>query len=89
MCGSGNHGAFATYILNDGNGQCCAFRRVGSGAELVKEDEGMLVALGEDADDIGHVSRESGEILLDALLIPDISEDKLNTGRVLPSAAGI
>ena len=73
--GGGDHGPLLPGVLDDGDGQSRALGGVGARAQLVKEDEGVLVALGEDADDVGHVGGEGGEILLNALLVADIGQN--------------
>ncbi len=44
-------------------------------AELIKEQQRAVVALLEYADNIGHMSRKSGQALLNALLVADVSKN--------------
>ena len=56
--GGGDRRAALSRVLDDGDGERRALGRVGAGAELIEEDEGAVVALIEDADNVRHVGRE-------------------------------
>ena len=62
-------------MAEDGHGQRGSFGRVCSRAELIEKDQGAVICLLQDADDVRHVGRKCTQALLDALLIADIRED--------------
>ena len=61
-------------MLDDGDGQRRALHRVGAGAQLVEQDKAVAVRLLQNRHDIGHMRRESGQILLNALLVADVRQ---------------
>ena len=75
-CGGDAGAAFAAE-LDDGDGKRRALCRVGTGAELVEEDETVAVADLEDLHNILCMRREGGKRLLDGLLVADVGEDLL------------
>ena len=75
-CGGDAGAAFAAE-LDDGDGKRRALCRVGTGAELVEEDETVSVADLEDLHNILCMRREGGKRLLDGLLVADVGEDLL------------
>ena len=54
------HGADSAFmqIRENRDGQCSTLRRVSSGAELVKQNQGMTVCFSKKRDDICHVGRK-------------------------------
>ena len=62
-------------MLDDCNGQGSTLCRVRAGTQLVKQDQGVFLAGVKDLDNVLHVCRKGGEVLLNALLIPDIGEN--------------
>ncbi len=61
--------------IEDGARQRRAFHRVGAGAQLVQQHQVAALHRIHDAHDIGHVRREGGQALLDALLVADVGPD--------------
>ena len=70
--GAGQAHATAPQLLDDSLRQGGALHRVGTGAQLVQEDETAVVRHLEDVDDVHHVGGEGGERLLNALLVADV-----------------
>ena len=75
MGGGGDHGAALSGVLDDGDGQGRALGGIGAGPQLIKKQEGTLAAFGEDVHNVGHMGREGGEALFNALLVADIGQD--------------
>ena len=86
--GGGNDGALPAAVLDNGHGQGRALGGVGAGAQLVKQDQGAVIALFDNIDDIAHVGREGGEILLNALLIADVCQDVAEHRQVAAVVGG-
>ena len=61
--------------VQDRDGERRALRRIRARTELVDETQAVPVRAPENIDNVGHVRGEGGQILLDALLIPDVGED--------------
>ena len=77
MGGRRDPAAALAEFFEDGNGQRRALDGVGAGAQLVDQDEGAVIRLLEDGDELGHVGGEGREGLLDALFVADVDEDIL------------
>ena len=75
-CGGDAGAAFAAE-LDDGDGERRALCRVGTGAELVEEDETVAVADLEDLHNILCMRRERGKRLLNGLLVAYIGINML------------
>src|SRR5262245_61686236 len=65
----------AVQMLQNGNPQGGPFSGVGPGAELIQEDQRMLIGMAQEADDVLQMSREGTEVLGNALLITDVDQD--------------
>ena len=52
-----------------------ALIRVGACAELVEQNERLIVRFAQDADEVGHVRGERGQRLLDRLFVADVRKD--------------
>ena len=76
MGGGGHQGPHAPDRLDDGGGQGRALYRVGARPQLVKENEGAVVCLLQNGHDVYHVRRESGQGLVDGLLVPDVRQHR-------------
>ena len=74
MGGSGDLGAGTAGLLDDGNGQRRALHRVGARAQLVEENQAVAVRLLQNAHDIDHMCRKSGQTLFDALLVANVRQ---------------
>ena len=72
--GGHQQNAAAAQLLDDGDGQSRAFGRVGAGAQLVQQHKGAGGGQFQNAGDLGHVAREGGQALLDALLVADVHQ---------------
>ena len=73
--GGGRHlCAVDRQLFHDGDGQRRALHRVGAGTQLVDEYQAVRIRLLDDRDDVGHVRREGGQALLNALLVADIHQ---------------
>ena len=70
-----------------GDRQCGALGRVGAGAQLVEKTQALTVDTAEDIHDGLHVRRESGEALLDALLVADVGKN-VSEKREFATVAG-
>ena len=66
--------AAAAQLLQNGNGDTHALRRVGTGAELIEQHEGIPRGVVQDIDDVRDVCREGGKILRDVLPVADIAQ---------------
>ena len=64
--------ASLTHLFKYRYGERRAFDRIGTGAELVEYDEGVLRYRLEHTDDIHHMSRKRRKRLFDRLLVADI-----------------
>ena len=74
-------------VSEDRARQCRAFLRVGARAKFIEDDQRALIDLFQDADDVGDVTAERAERLLDGLLIADIGIDRVEA-RQLRAALG-
>ena len=77
----GDERAASARVLDDGDGQRRALGRVCARAELVKEQQRALVARLQHTHGVGHVRRERGQRLLDALLVADVGHDLVEHGH--------
>ena len=71
-------------MVEDGHGQEGPFLRVRPRTQLVKEDQGPVGHLIQDADNISHVGTKSGQVLLNGLLISDIGIDGIKNAQAAP-----
>ena len=81
MGGGGNFCALLMELLQNRHGERSAFDRVGARAQLVNQHKAVCIRLVQNADDVGHMRGESGEGLLNALLIPNIREHMCEDGN--------
>ena len=88
MGGGGDERSLATPVLNNGNGQGRPLHRVGARPQLVKEQEAVLVRLTQNFHGVGHMRREGGQALLDALLIPHIRQHPVKDPQPAPVVGG-
>ena len=72
--GGGHQGPQAPGVLDDGGSQGSPLHGVGAAPQLIEEDEGLLVSLGEHAHDVAHVGGEGGQGLGDGLLVADVGQ---------------
>ena len=82
MGGGGDLRALQMQPFQDRHGQSRALNGVGTGAQLVDEDEGLLVGVLQDVHDVRHVGRERGQGLLDGLFIADVRVDRLEDAHL-------
>ena len=71
-------------MVEDGHSQESPFLRVRPGTQLVKEDQGPVGHLIQDADNIGHVGTKGGQVLLNGLLISDVGIDGIENTQTTP-----
>ena len=64
----------AAQFFDDGHSQGGAFRRVGAGAQLIQKHQSAGTGQFQNAGDFGHVTREGGQALLDALFVADVHQ---------------
>src|SRR5579864_3044723 len=69
-------------VFGDGDRQCGAFFRVGRGAQLIKQYERISGCRVRDEIYVGHVRRESREVLFYRLIIADIGEHSIEYGQL-------
>ena len=74
--------------LNNGHGQSGALRRIRTGSQLIKENEGAAVALPGDIHNGPHVGREGGQGLLDGLLIANVRQNPIKGGQAAAISGG-
>ena len=82
----------AAHIMEEaeyGDRQRSALGRIGPGAQLIKETEGIAVRLLQDGNNVGHVGGEGTEALLDTLLVSMSANTSSKTASSDPSNAGI
>ena len=72
--GGGHQGPHLPGAVDDGGGQGRALDGVGARPQLVKEDQGAVVRLLQDAHDVHHVGGEGGQALGDGLLVPHVGQ---------------
>ncbi|MNC16267.1 hypothetical protein D3C75_641160 [compost metagenome] len=81
--GGGYHpAAHLMDILQYGDRQGGALRRVRSGPQLVEEHQALGRHVPKNADDIGHMAGEGGQVLLNALFIPDVRIDGIEDAQL-------
>ena len=95
MGGGGNQGSLAAGTFNDGNGQGCALHRVRTGAQLIEQQQALVVHLPQDLHNVGHMGGEGGQALLNALLVAHIRQHPVEythgaaaVGRDMQAALG-
>ena len=81
MGGGGHIGAQCPAVLDQGNGQRRALGRVGTGAQFIKEHQGLSVALADDLHNVSHMRRKGGQGLLNGLLVADIGQHPVIKGN--------
>ena len=71
----GGHDAHIHVVkeIDDGDGQGSTLGGVGTGTQLIEQYQAVGVGLLQDPHDVGHVGGEGTQVLLDALLIADVS----------------
>ena len=74
MGGCHHPGALTAQFFNDAHRQCRAFRRVGTGAQLIQKHQRTLPRLLKDACDLLHVAGKRRQALLNALLIANVHQ---------------
>ena len=72
-----DHGPQAPGVVNDGRGQGCALHGVRAAAQLVQQDERLVVRLLQDTDNVAHVGGEGRKGLGNGLLIADVRQHPL------------
>ena len=88
MGGGGHVGPRLPHPLDDGDGQGRALHRVGACPQLVEEHQAVCIGLRQNGHDIGHMCRESRQILLNALLVPDVRQHAAVDGHGAPVPGG-
>ena len=74
MGGGRRQRALAPHILDDGDGQRRALHRVGARPQLVEQDQALLIRQLQYLHCVGHMRREGGQALLDALLVAHVRQ---------------
>ena len=82
--GRHDQGPDFTQMVEDGHGQEGPFLRVRPRTQLVKEDQGPVGHLIQDADNISHVGTKGGQVLLNGLLISDVGIDGIKNAQAAP-----
>ena len=75
MGGGGDQRPFGAGVLDDGDGQRRALHRVGTGSQLIKQDQAVVVRLPQNFHGVGHVGGEGGQALLNGLLVADVRQN--------------
>ena len=75
MSGGGKADFFDSQGLDNSNSKGRTLDRVCTGTQLVDENKAVLVGNFEDPDYVGHMGGESGEGLLNTLLVTDVSKN--------------
>ena len=88
MGGGRDERPLAAPVLNDGNGQRRALHGVGAGAQLVKEQQAVLVRLPQNLHGVGHMRRESRKALLNALLVAHVRQHAVKHPQPAPVVGG-
>lgn len=73
--GDDGDGAGFVEVVQEAHAERAALGGVGARAELVEEHQGAFAGVREDAQDLGDVAREGGQVLRDALLVADVGPD--------------
>ena len=71
-------------MVEDGHSQEGPFLRVRPRTQLVKEDQGPVGHLIQDADNIGHVGTKGRQVLFNGLLISDVGIDSIENAQTTP-----
>src|SRR5688572_32139778 len=66
-------------VAHDGTRQRRALLRIGARAQFIKNDERARINMFKDSNDVGDVTTERAQRLLNGLLITDISVDIVET----------
>ena len=77
MGGRTHLGAVHGKALHDGDCQSSAFDRVGTRTQFVDQHQAVRIGFLDDGNDVGHVRREGGQALLDALFVTDVHQHLL------------
>ena len=80
--GSYDHHVQGAEVTEQGLGQGGALLRVGAGAQFVNEHQGVGGCLVQDGAEVLDVGAESGQGLLDALLVADVGKDAVEQGKL-------
>ena len=83
----------AQQLLQNRGSQAGTLSRIRAAAQFVQQDQAVPGTMTQDADDIGHMAGEGGQVLADALAVPDIAEygihhaddGTLRTGNMQPA----
>ena len=67
--------------FDDRHSQGCALRRIGAGAQLIKQYECSVIALVHYIHNGSHMAGESGKTLSNRLLIANIRQDRIEGGK--------
>ena len=84
VSGRHNQGPDFTQMVEDGHSQEGPFLRIRPGTQLVKENQGPVGHLIQDADNIGHVGTKGRQVLLNGLLISDVGIDGIKNAQTAP-----
>ena len=85
VVGGGHHpAAHFPAEFDDGGGQGRTLRRVSARAQLVKEHQGSVVALGYHIHNGAHVAGEGGKALGNGLLVADVGKNGLKGRKSAP-----
>ena len=80
MRGGKRHRAALTEMIEDRYGQGCTLVRIGARADLIQQDQCILIRGAHHGLDVSHVSRKRAEVLLDRLLIANIGQHAFEKG---------
>lgn len=75
-------------VTQDRARQRRALLRIGARAEFVEDDERTMVNVFEDANDVGDVTAERAERLLDGLLVADVGKDAVKKWNLRAALRG-
>ena len=75
-------------VREDGACQRRALLRIGARAQLVEDDQRAGIRFFQDADDVGDVTAEGAERLLDGLLVADVGVDRLEEAEFRAAFGG-
>ena len=88
MGGGGSQRTLITGVLDNGDGQCRTLNGVGACPQLIEENETVVIGLLQNLHNVGHMGRESGQALLNALLIAHIGEDAVKDADLRAAVGG-
>ncbi len=70
-----DHAPAVEEVAGDGDGERGAFFRIGGGAKLVEQDEGLRIGQAREAVEVDDVRGEGGELSLNGLGVADVGEE--------------